>query len=219
MTRIQGRPVIENSLDNAIQSGADAIIIVVGYKAEEIINAYGTSYKDKQIQYVIQWEQKGLVHAIDCAKEALEGDDFILLLGDEIMINPRHRELVSNFYNDDVFVLCGILAVDDKDLIKRTYTIIQNEDNQIFRLIEKPKHPLNNLMGTGDCVFKNEIIRYIDVTPIHHERQEKELPDLIQCAIDDGKKVKSFMICDKYTNINSSQDIDYAQSLLPDRDI
>jgi dTDP-glucose pyrophosphorylase len=214
MLRINGRPVIENSLEHAISSGADEIIIVVGHKAEEIINAYGTSYKDKKIIYVIQWEQKGLVHAIECAKQALDGEDFILLLGDEIMINPRHRELVKEFKNNDIFILCGILDVDDRELIKRTYTIIQNEDNQIYRLIEKPKQPLNNFMGTGDCVFKNEIINYIDVTPIHHERFEKELPDLIQCAIDDGKNVKSFIVCDYYTNINAVQDIEYAMAIL-----
>lgn len=219
MLRINGRPVIENSLENALNSGADEIIIVVGHKAEAIINAYGTTYKNKKIKYVIQWEQKGLVHAIECAKEALGGDDFILLLGDEIMINPRHRELVEAFTNDDIFVLCGILKVEDRELIKRTYTIIQNEDNQIYRLIEKPKQPLNNLMGTGDCVFKNEILKYIAVTPIHHERLEKELPDLIQCAIDDGKTIKSFMICDYYTNINASHDIEYAQTILSVRDV
>ena len=70
-------------------------------------------------------------------------------------------------------------------------------------------------MGTGDCVFRNGIFNYIDVTPIHHEREEKELPDLIQCAIDDGgKTVKSFMICDRYSNINSEDDIQMAEDIL-----
>ncbi len=59
----------------------DEIIIVVGYRAEEIINTYGTQYKNKKIKYVIQWERKGLVHAIECAKEAVGGDDFLLLPG------------------------------------------------------------------------------------------------------------------------------------------
>jgi dTDP-glucose pyrophosphorylase len=54
------------------------------------------------------------------------------------------------------------------------------------------------------------------VTPIHHQRQEKELPDLIQCAIDDGKLVKSFFVCDKYANINSTDDIEFAESFFTD---
>jgi dTDP-glucose pyrophosphorylase len=211
MTKINGRPAIEYNLDNAVDSGVDEIIIVVGYRAEDIINYLGNKYKNKRLSYVIQWEQRGLVHAIECSKEALAGDDFMLLLGDEIMVNPRHREMIQEFRKGEAFALCGILWVDDKELIRRTYTLIQDESNRIHRLIEKPRSPLNNYQGTGDCIFKNALLNYIDMTPIHHERNEKELPDLIQCAIDEGRVVKSFIICDRYTNINTKEDIEIAE--------
>jgi dTDP-glucose pyrophosphorylase len=211
MTKINGRPAIEYNLDNAVNSGVDEIIIVVGYRAEDVINYLGNKYKNKRLSYVIQWEQRGLVHAIECSKEALAGDDFMLLLGDEIMVNPRHREMIQEFRKGEVFALCGILWVDNKELIRRTYTLIQDESNRIHRLIEKPRSPLNNYQGTGDCVFKNSLLNYIDVTPIHHERNEKELPDLIQCSIDEGQVVKSFIICDRYTNINTKEDIAMAE--------
>jgi dTDP-glucose pyrophosphorylase len=207
MIRVNSRPAIEYNLDNAAAGGVDEILIVVGYRAEEIINYLGTRYKGMRLRYVIQWEQQGLVHAIECAREALEGEDFLLLLGDEIMINPRHGAMVAEFRKGDVFALCGILKVDDKNLIRRTYTLIQDDGGRIHRLIEKPRNPFNFYQGTGNCVFRNAILDYIDVTPIHHERNEKELPDLIQCAIDEGRVVKSFNICDKYTNINTEEDI------------
>jgi len=155
---------------------------------------------------VIQAEQKGLVHAIECAQDSIDGDDFMLLLGDEVLINPKHQKMIDEYRNNDIFAICGILHVDDKELIKRTYCLIQDENNNIFRLIEKPRRPLNNYMGTGDCIFKNQVFEYIEYTPIHHERKEKELPDFIQCAIDDGNTVKSFIICDKYTNVNTLED-------------
>jgi len=197
-----------------VNAGADEIIVVVGYRAEDIINHFGNRYDNKRLSYVIQWEQRGLVHAMECAREALAGDDFMLLLGDEIMLNPRHREMIDEFRKGDAFVVCGILRVDDKELIKRTYTLIQDESGRIHRLIEKPRSPLNNYQGTGDCVFHNSILDFIEMTPIHHERNEKELPDLIQCAIDEGRVVKSFIICDKYTNINTKEDIAMAEEFL-----
>ncbi len=64
-----------------------------------------------------------------------------------------------------------------------------------------------------DHLFKT-VFDYISFTPIHHERSEKELPDLIQCAIDDGRMVKSFVICDHYVNINSKSDIKLAERLI-----
>ena len=72
-------------------------------------------------------------------------------------------------------------------------------------------------MGTGTCIFKNDIYKYIDYTPLHYDRKEKELPDFIQCAIDDGKIVKSFNICDNYTNINTKDDIKLIESYLHEK--
>ncbi len=59
----------------------------------------------------------------------------------------------------------------------------------------------------NDCVFRSKILDYIDRTPIHPERKEKELPDLIQSAVDDGQMFGIFKICKKYANINSEEDL------------
>lgn len=212
MISINGKPLIEYSLDCVIQTNLSEIIIVVGYKAEEIINTYGNRYKGKTIKYVIQSEQKGLVHAIECAREAIGKEDFMLLLGDELLINPEHQEMIDIFEKENLFGICGVVMVDDINLIKKTYAVIQSEENRIFRLVEKPSKPMNNIMGTGNCIFRNEILPYIDQTPINQKRVEKELPDLIQCAIDEGNIVKSFVICDSYLNINSKDELKEAKS-------
>ena len=47
-----------------------------GYKAIEIVNHFGIRYGNKRIRYVIQKDQKGLVHAIGCAKDVFEGENF-----------------------------------------------------------------------------------------------------------------------------------------------
>jgi dTDP-glucose pyrophosphorylase len=214
MIHVGGRPVIDYSLDCIKNTDIDEIVIVVGYRPGDIINYLGCSYNNKKIKYVFQMEQRGLVHAIECAREAIAGDDFILLLGDEILINPRHQAMIYEYEKGNAFAICGVLLVDNRELIKRTYAVIQDKDRNIFRLIEKPRNPLNNIQGTGDCIFKNEIYEYIDYTPIHHERKEKELPDFIQCAVDDGMAVKSFIICDEYANINTKDDIEIAEKYL-----
>ena len=174
MIEIEKKPLIEYSLDCAGQTNISEIVIVVGYKAEEIINTYGNSYNGKTIKYVIQPEQKGLVHAIECAKDTIGKEDFMLMLGDELMVKPKHSEMIKKYRQEDLFALCGIVNVEDKNLIKKTYAVIQGEDNRIFRLIEKPFNPTNNIMGTGNCVFKNEIFSYIPQTPINQKRGEKE---------------------------------------------
>lgn len=218
MIPMRGRPLLEHSLSQAEALDVTEIVIVVGYRAEEIINHYGIAFGSKRVRYVIQTEQKGLVHALECAREALDGNDFFLMLGDEVLQNPRSAEMMRVFGEQpDVFGVCGIVEVDDLDLIRRTYALVKNDDEQIFRLIEKPRRPINNLQGTGHCIFSNRLLDYIPDTPIHHERGEKELPDLIQCCIDDGKVVRAFSIGDGYCNVNSREDLLMAEGLLPAR--
>jgi len=215
MLPFEGKPVLEYNMERAADLGdVDEIVIVVGHRAEDVINRYGIAYKGKKITYVIQSEPKGLVHAIDCAKDTVGKDDFFLLLGDEILINSRHRELIKKFREENLFAVCGVMLQKDRSKISRTYTVLTGENGRIFRLIEKPRRPLDNWQGTGHCMFKNEILSYIERTPIHPERGEKELPDLIQCAVDDGQLVKIFNICDEYTNINSREDLEEAQIIV-----
>lgn len=215
LLNIGGKPAIEYNLDRAADiDDVNEIIIVVGHRAEDIINRYGTEYRGKKIRYVLQSDQRGLVHAIECSKDAIGKDDFFLLLGDEILSNSRHKEMIRKFKEENLFAVCGVMNQEDKTKIGRTYTVIVDDNDRIFRLIEKPKKALNNFQGTGHCVFRNDILSFIERTPIHPERGERELPDLIQCTIDDGQIVKIFNICDKYTNINSEEDLMEANSIL-----
>ncbi len=214
MLKFSGKNLIHYSLESARLGDVDEIIIVVGYRAEDIINTYGIEYKNIKIKYVIQEELKGLVHAIEQCQDALAGDDFMLFLADEILIDPKPKDMIETFNREKLFVMCGVTRVEDKDQIKKTYSVIYNpDDHRIYRLIEKPRKPVNHVMGTGNCIFKNQIFDYIPYTPINQTRKEKELPDLIQCAIDDGNPVKLFFIGAQYVNINTTDDIERAEKL------
>ncbi len=207
-----GKPLIQYSLENAVAAGVDSIVIVVGYRAEDIINKFGTEFCGVKISYVIQGERKGLVHAMECARDVFNNSDFMLFLADEVIISPRHSQMLKLFREENLFVACGATRVEDLSHIAKTYALIgDDKTNRIFRLIEKPRVPINNIMGTGNCVMRSEIFKYLERTPINTERNEKELPDLIQCAIDEGRAIKHFDIGDGYFNINTPEDIVLAE--------
>ncbi len=204
----RGKPLIEYGFENAQRIGIAEIVVVVGYLAENIINKYGTRFGACAIQYVIQREQLGLVHAIECSKNAMGDSDFFLMLGDEFFIDPRHDSMIRAFYESNAFVTCGITIAPSLKLISNTYSILFDENSRrIYRLIEKPENPTNFLMGTGNVLFRNGIFRYIDKTPINQNRGERELPDLIQCSIDDGKNVFYHVLASEYVNVNTVDDI------------
>lgn len=214
MIKIFEKPIIEYNLEQAVEINANEIIIVVGYKKEEIIKYVGKEYKGIKVSYVVQKQQKGLVHAINCAKEKIGNSDFLLMLADEIVIDVGIRKMVDKFKKENLFAVCGIVNENDKISIGKTYSAMVNEKGRIFRLIEKPKFPINKIKGTGHCVFKNEILNYIDKTPISMKRGEKELVDMIQEAVDEGRKVYVYPVSKKYTNVNTEEDFNFARELI-----
>ncbi len=215
MLPLMGKPLIQYSLENAVVAGMDSITIVVGYRAENIINHFGTEFQGKRITYVIQTERKGLVHAMECARDVLDNSSFMLLLADEVIISPCHKEMLKRFREENLFAICGTVFVEDRSQISKTYTLMGDENsNRIFRLIEKPRIAINNIMGTGNCIMQSDIFSYVERTPINIERNERELPDLIQCAVDEGQMVKYFDIGNGYFNINTPDEITLAEKQL-----
>jgi dTDP-glucose pyrophosphorylase len=207
MLRLFGKPLVQYSLENAVRAGVSEIVMVVGYQTEEIINVFGNRFDNVRIRYVIQYDAKGLVDAIDRARAAIGDSDFMLFLADEILSAPCHRSMLEKFYAEEMFVTCGVVDEPELNEIRKTYAIIQDDEQRVYRLIEKPRNPHNHIRGTGNCIFSSRIFDYIAFTPINQNRGEKELPDLIQCAIDDGHLVKSFWIGNEYININTPDDI------------
>ena len=208
MLRLFGKPLIQYSLENAVRAGASEIAVVVGYRAERIINEFGIDFQGVRVRYVIQDDPRGLVHAIECSRDAIGDSDFMLFLADEILWDPRHDEMVRTFESQHIFSICGVVRDSRSEEIRKTYAIIEDDrDRRIYRLIEKPRNPPNDIRGTGNCIFRSNIFEYVPLTPINQSRAERELPDLIQCVIDDGHIVKSFDIGGGYVNINSPEDI------------
>jgi len=214
MIKIFEKPLIEYNLDHAVEAGVSEIIIVLCHKPQEIIDFVGDEYQGIKVRYIIEKEGNGLVAAIENAKELIGKSDFILMLADEIIVNAKLKEMTRKFKKEELFAICGITYEEDKYSIGKTYTAMVNEKGRAFRLIEKPKVKINNIKGTGHCILKNEILYYIDRTPINAIRGQKELVDLIQVAIDDGKKVEIYPITKNYINVNTKEDYELAKEMI-----
>jgi NDP-sugar pyrophosphorylase family protein len=214
MLKIYDKSVLELNLDRAIEIGVNEIILVLCYKYEEIVKTIGKEYKEVKITYVIEKEGKGIVGAIENARLAIGKSDFILMLGDEVMIDSDMKGMLSKFKKEELFVVCGVVYEKERFSIKRTYSVMVNEIGRVFRLIEKPRFPINNIKGTGHCIFRNEILDYIGKTPINMYRNQKELVDMIQCAIDDGKNIKIYKIAKSYINVNNFEDLNVAKEMV-----
>lgn len=215
LLKIKDKTIIEYNVDNVSKiDEISEIIIVVGYKSHDIMTRIGNYHNGKRITYCIQREQKGLINALEQAKYAIEEDDFILILGDEFIVNNNYSTAIQNFYEKRYNYMIGIMEVDDINLVKKTYTIKINQHNNIQDFIEKPIIPFNNIMGTGNIILRGDCLKYIEQTPINHVRGEKELVDFLKIILEKNRNVSIFKVGDHYININTKEDYYNLISLL-----
>ena len=120
MLPIVDKPTIQYIIEEAVASGIEEILIVTSSMKRPIEDHFDKSYeledtlakKGKtemlemvqgisnlaQIHYVRQKEAKGLGHAILCAKTFIKDEPFVVLLGDDVVVNdenPATRQLVQ----------------------------------------------------------------------------------------------------------------------------
>ncbi len=211
MFRVAGTPLIDYALDQAVRAGTRRIVI--GHRGQDLVDYVGASHRGVRIEYATQAEQKGLVHAIACARDAIGESDFLVLLGDEVLRRCRHYEMIRTFYAEALFAMCGVVVVDDVSQIRKTYSVAVDHDLNILSLAEKPRVVINRLMGTGVCLFRNAMLDYLESTPVNPVRGERELVDFVGCAIADGRRVRAFEIAESYANINTKQDVGIAEAI------
>jgi UTP--glucose-1-phosphate uridylyltransferase len=167
MLPIVDKPTIQYIVEEAVASGIEEIIIIIGRGKRSIEDHFDKSYELedtllrkskhemlKEVQkisnlvnivYVRQKEPKGLGHAILCAKSVIGDEPFAVLLGDDIVMSetPCLKQIIDVFeyYNSSVV---AVQSVAEKDvskygIIKPKGTMIESDLFHIESLVEKPK--------------------------------------------------------------------------------
>ena len=176
LVEVNGTPLIEDVFDNLIDAGATELIVVVGYKAEQIIDRYGDEYRDVPITYTHQREQLGLAHAILQAEPHVDGD-FMLMLGDNVFRGNLND--VSNRQREDRADAAFLVEEVPYEEASRYGVLDTNEYGEITEVVEKPDDPPSNLVMTGFYTFTPAIFHACHLVQ-PSDRGEYELPDAIR---------------------------------------
>ena len=181
MLPILDKPVIHYVVEEAVNSGLDEILIIVGAGKDAIINYFDRhnlddkmddyGFKDlPDIYFVRQKEQKGLADAIRYAKHFTGDEDFVVLLGDTIYVSNDNRTVTSKILDVYYKYNLPLIAVEEVPEYKfKDYGIIKGEEKEkgIYRvtgIVEKPEiaEAPSNLGITGIYVLGRYIYPYLD---------------------------------------------------------
>ncbi len=168
---VADRPLVAHTVDAAVDAGAEEIVLVVGYEAESVRGYFGETYRGTPVSYAVQNERAGTAHAVNTARDHLEGP-FAVLNGD----NLYDPESIARLF-EDAPAICA-LEVEDP----RNYGVLSTEDGAVTGIVEKPSDPPTTLANAGAYTFPADAREWLEVPA--SERGEHEITDVVAKVID-----------------------------------
>lgn len=187
---IGNRPLVEYQIEQMRGLGISEIAILIGHKGYEISKALGDGERlGVRLTYVEQTVTAGIAHALGRLEPVLT-KPFVLMLGD-IFFEPRNLpDLVTEYEQHRCNAVLAAKREPDLSAIRKNFAILQDESGRVRRVIEKPRHPQNDLKGVGLYLFDPVVFDSIRRTPRTAMRDEYELTEAIQVMIDDEWHVR-----------------------------
>ena len=99
MLPVNGRPLIDRTLDMLANLGIRRVVIVVGYQAQNLIDYIGQRYADRlDIEYVNNpiYDRTNNIYSLSLASEQMARDDTLLLESDLILEPSILQSLVDD---------------------------------------------------------------------------------------------------------------------------
>jgi UDP-N-acetylglucosamine diphosphorylase / glucose-1-phosphate thymidylyltransferase / UDP-N-acetylgalactosamine diphosphorylase / glucosamine-1-phosphate N-acetyltransferase / galactosamine-1-phosphate N-acetyltransferase len=153
MIYIAGKPIIQYVLESLATNGIRDIIMVVGYKREQVFDYVGDGKKfGVDVKYVTQSNQLGTGHALLQAKGATDSE-FLVLAGDKLITPDTLTEFVASSPTT-------ILVKREADPSR--YGVVTVEMGLVIGMVEKPTAPSSNLINTGIYAFNKDIFQYLE---------------------------------------------------------
>lgn len=204
---IGNKPLMAYQLELMASIGIKEVIVVIGYLGYEIVRHIGQGEKyGLKIRYIEQKDTLGIAHALGCLENELD-TPFLLFLGDIFFEADDIGKMVSAMKEDNLQCVIATKNEKNREMIKRNFAVVFDEDNFVKRVIEKPRHTSNNHKGCGLYLFDLQIFDAIRRTPRTAMRDEYEITDSIQILINDGGRVKGLEVVMKDTNLTFPQDL------------
>ncbi|WP_372410928.1 glucose-1-phosphate thymidylyltransferase [Streptomyces luteireticuli] len=185
---VANKPVLVHCLEAIRRIGITEAGIIVGDHADEITAEIGDGASlGLDITYIRQEAPLGLAHCVAVAEDFLGGDDFVMYLGDNVLVEGIGAAAESFAARRPAAQILVTKVLDP-----RQYGVAEVGDDQVVRgLVEKPADPVSDLAVIGVYFFTpaiHEAVRAIRPSG----RGELEITDALQHLVAEGRTVTAF---------------------------
>lgn len=217
MLPIVDRPLVQYCVDEALAAGITEVVFVVaegkeairehfeaGARVERAIRESGNAKAGDALaaigsgasfRYVNQPRQLGIAHAVNCAREHLEGRPFALMFPDDLLLGPSCVAELVEAHGRAGGSIIAVEPVADVDVPQ--YGIVDPVDSanpaRLRRVVEKPAlaDAPSRLGIVGRYILSETIFDHIDRIP-PGANGELQITDALASQIAAGEPVSSF---------------------------
>ena len=210
---ICGRPMIGWVLETALELDPERVIIVVGHGREEVEAAVRAEFPEAPITFVVQAEQLGTGHAVECAAEELEGFDgpVVVLCGDTPLLRPEGLKGLLDVRESSGDVSMLTAYVPDPTGYGR---IVRGEEDNFERIVEERDATEDERrifeINLGVYAFgAGDLMSYLGRVESQNAQGERYLTDVLGMYAADGRKVEIVELEDaeEAAGVNSLSDL------------
>jgi glucose-1-phosphate thymidylyltransferase len=210
MVEVDGRPILTHCFQQLVDLGADELLVVVGYRKQDIIDHYDDQFEGIPITYTHQRDRKGLAHALLTVEEHID-DDFMLMLGDNIF--RANLEDVVRRQQEDRADAAFLVEEVEWDEASRYGVCDTNKYGEITDVVEKPEDPPSNLVMTGFYTFTPAIFHACHLVQPSN-RGEYEISEAVDLLIRSGRTIDAIGIDGWRVDVGYPEDRDRAEELM-----
>ena len=216
--KICGVPMLAHVINCARTAGASKIVVVIGNGADEVKD----TFKDQDIEFVLQEEQKGTGHALMQAQQAVKESSRVLVMyGDMPLVKAKSIQDMVNFHEEN-----GATATVMTTIMENPTgygRIIKQGDKVVAIREEKDATPEEKRIceiNSGFYFFDKEAA-FEALNRVENQNRQGEyyLTDVVEIISSKGKDVLAYKMDDatELNGVNDRRQLAFAQSIMQKR--
>ncbi len=214
---LNGRPLLYYSLDAAKKAGAEKIVAVIGHQADKVREEFAGS----GCIFVEQNPQLGTGHAVLQAKDVLSDYDglTVILCGDVPLLKAA---TISSLLNNHIAEKAMLSVLTTIPPPPHAYgRIVKDEKGNVLKIVEhkdatEEEKKIGEINTGIYCVDIKFLFHALGKVTNNNQQREYYLTDIVEIAVREGQKVKSFIASDyvEVMGINTLDELARAEKYL-----
>lgn len=195
MLKINGQPILEHILLNAISHGFSNFIFSLHYLGDVIKDYFENGSRwGVKVEYIEEANPLGTAGALSLINKPFEYP--LVVINGDVVTKVNYGDLLDFHIQSDASITMGVRQFE----LKHPFGVVETEGINVIRLKEKPSFRSN--VNAGMYVIEPSSLGYLE------KNQYTDMPELLEKVLASGRNVVAYSIHEDWVDIGRPNDLD-----------